>query len=594
MVAVARVDRLQNRTGVFVVAILLALAACDRRSDDELRVQSILPDESSPLSLNQSIVVRFDRAIDPLSVTRDSVRLIDEHGQVLEPERIRVREATIELVPRVPIRASLEGGTYVPGTKLRLELACYPRPDGLRSDLGELLLHAPRRSWKVVNVEERMSEGRLIFLPSSGGGAFRLVEAPRVSPDGRRIELRFDRPCYPPSVRPSSFRLIEDMANQTAIPLEVEPGGEGVMRGRLVVLKAARALSPAGGFLFFSPGQAGLLDYRLSPLSIPRDPTAFHFPGLGRSLRIRPDSTRPPREGVVEDFRERRVPVEATEDLRLPFACEGRLRWGPDGLWFPRLEWEGFRSLGDLDPPQATRDLREGATREIGVGVTRMLPESTWDFDRVEIDAEQRVYLVLPASGALRLRVAGSFRVLGDLIVRVGAAGERPSLGRRDADPRPTWNDVAGRLEIEVAGIVDVRGSIRVEPQGAGLAGWMRVPPSAGVPTDRVDLQVWSAPDESEGRFEAAPLLAGVWCAVSPWYGFGQPRSFAGLFEASSAEAHLDVFVQVRQALPSSAVRPWVRVEDLPSLGELDALRFVVGARGAGDGGLVLRSLRIR
>ncbi|MCA8971010.1 MAG: hypothetical protein KDC95_14555, partial [Planctomycetes bacterium] len=80
----------------------------------------------------------------------------------------------------------------------------------------------------------------------------------------------------------------------------------------------------------------------------------------------------------------------------------------------------------------------------------------------------------------------------------------------------------------------------------------------------------------------------------SPWYPLPRAHRFTGAFEATEAEALIDVFVQGRSALPGGEVSPWMHIEGLSGLGELEALRFVVAARGIGDGGLVLRSLRIR
>lgn len=578
--------------------LVSCLTGCGRAKGDVLAIESILPEDGSTLLLNQSVVIRFDRPLDPLCVTQDSVRLVDGRGRSVVPLRIRVRESTIEIVPRAPIHAALDDGSYGPGSKLQLLIATYPRPDGLRSERGALLVKAPTVRYDVVDAAARAAEGRLTFLPSSGDGPFRLVEVPRVDPSGKRIELRFDRPFFPPSATPEAFRLIDDLQVLSPIPLTVEAGGLGQMRGRVLYLEPAQAIPPSGGLLFFRTGVRGLLDYRLSPLEVPADPMGYQFPGLGRSLAIRPAPQSEERsDGVDERFVETRPSISSKasfSELALPFECEGSLRWGPDGLWLPRVAWPDFQSLGELDPPGSTRELRPSARAEVATGIERVLPEHAWDFDRVHIGSGKRVYVVLPDHGALRIRIAGRCEIDGEWIFRVRAAGARPARQRSTVDTRPLWRDVDGRVEIEVAGHARIRGHVRTEPDVVGLAGWLQVRDAGLLGPSNIDLQIVEVPELAGLRAESAPQLPGRWCAVSPWYPLPRAHRFSGAFEATEAEALIDVFVQGRSALPGGEVSPWMHIEGLSGLGELEALRFVVAARGIGDGGLVLRSLRIR
>ena len=565
--------------------------------DEELRLETVLPPPDSTLLLNQSIVLRFDRALDPLSVTRDSIRLVDERARTIPLERVRVREASIELLPRAPIHANLDDGSYRPGSTLRLDIAAYPRPDCLRSERGELLSQVPQLRYRVVDGLQNAAEGRLSFLPSSGDGPFRLIEAPRVDADGRRIELRFDRPVYPPSAQPSALRLVEDLNLMSAVPLSVEVGGSGAMRGRVLSLTLASPMLAKGAHLFFRSGPHGLLDYRLSPVEIPADPLGYFMPHLGRSLAVRPaPSSASEARGIEERFADARPLAAATllEDLALPFEVEGALRWGEGGLFFPSLGWEEQNSLGALDPPATTRELRVGKPAEIATGVERDLPADTWDFDSVDIASGRRVFIVLPQHGVLRVRVAGHCNIAGELIFLVQAPGLRPARSAASLDATALWQSVEGRVEVEVAGLVRLGGRVRVEPEGVGLAGLLTVRDARGLGIERLALQVVERGDVANPSVGARPLLPGRWCAMSPWYVLPGPRTFAGISEAGDAECVFDVFVQGRSALPGAELSPWLHIEGLSGIGDIEALRFVVAARGSGDGARVLSSLRIR
>lgn len=589
-----------SRLAIVAMLVLLGMPACRHEGDEYLAVRKIFPEEGHRLLLNQAIVVSFDRPIDPLSVTRDSIRLVDGQGRVLETERVRVRDTTIEFVPRAPIQPNLEDGSYLPGDEITLEIASYPSPGTLRSHLGEWIDRRVRRTWRVVDGQAMHAEGRLSFLPSLESGSFRLATLPQVSPDGRRVELSFDRPVYPPSLNPLAMRVSERDGGAMPISFSFRPGGRGRARGRFVSLELERPLPASGGVLWFGSSHHGLLDYRLQPILVPQDPTLMP-PREGSSLRIQRQASGVSVDGVVESFdRDRRRPRDI-DGLGLAFEVEGSLVWSRDGLRMPKLDWPGFRSLGECRPPESTRILRPGAEAEILAGESIRLPEGILDFDRLVIEERHRVVLVLPSTGRLRVRVAGRMIVRGELILRLpsSASSARPKGGDAVVDPRAVWSEIDGHVDFEVAGRVEISGEIRADGGAPGvLAGVLAAHDELAV-TAPIDLQLWRLPPSPAGRVSSgqtstAVPLAGRFIAVSPWYDAENVRSWEGRSIASGAQPGLDIYVQTRRMLPSSRTGPWTFVELLREQGQLEALRFVVAARGHADGALVLKRLQIR
>lgn len=592
-------DRIRRTALALALFVFGCATACTKADPDVLAVRKILPAADQELHLNQTVAVTFDRPIDPLSVTRDSIRLLDDAGRTIEAERVRVRGSTIEFVPRTPILASLEDGSYQPASRVTLELAGYPRPGTLRGRDGVALVHVARRSWRVVDAKARHAEGRMSFLPSLEAGVFRLESLPRVSSDGMRVELRFDRPVHPASILPSAFRIAESVTSLIPIPMRARAGGRGRYRGRVVLLELVRPIPETGALLWFREGHHGLLDYRLQPVLVPKDPTALPMQQFGTGLRIRRQPTLSSIDGVLESFDRRRLASreDDVDALGLPFEAEGRLLWARGGLRMPSLGWHAFRSMGDFRPPPSLRILRPGAEAEISAGETRLLPERVLDFDRFVIEEGVRVTLVVPSSGRTSIRVAGRFEIAGELILRLptSAATPRPRRGDVQADPRALWQDIDGHVEFDVGGRVRVSGEIRSEGGGAGLAAGYLVHRSGFRAAGDFALQAWRAPIAAPGpALENNVPLPGRFVAVSPWYDVAHVPAWQGRSIASDAIDGLDIYVQTRRMLPSARRGTWTFVEQLREQGRLEALRFVVAARGHADGTQVLSRLEIR
>jgi hypothetical protein len=594
-------------------ALLLLCVSCAPATDNEttLRLVRIDPDRG-PLYLNQPIRFLFDDVVDPLSVTSDTVRIVDAAGLAVPGKRL-VRQYYVEFVPHVPTRFSLDDGSFQPGARYRAEVASYPLANAVRGLRGKLLRESITRSWKAVDPDALPAGKSLALMPSSLPEPLFLLDDPRPAADGSYLDLAFNRPVYPPSVLPSGFQL-RRVGRRVPIALrsvEVLPASDPTVGGRVVRLVPAAPLERGHTHeLVFT--ESGPRDYRLGPLL--RVSKAL-LERLRRRGAVDPRGHRlivvqfPVGHGresapVDEVFAECRAAANP-DALRLPEDIEGVLQWGPDGLRLPALPFDGFKSMGVLQPGPFLR-LKEGAFAEIRPRHSVSMPARTWDFDRFVVPKGTQVHVMLDAQRTLTIRVAGRFEVAGELVFRVtGGAGsprELPgSSGIRTGDARVVWKGIAGRVEFEVGGICRLTGRIvrrdTASDQETGrVPGFLlaRGPFIGGFAT--CPLQPWlRAPAAVESRSEPTVKLLGVWGAASDWMDVRSVVQWGGI-EDWHPEPGLPrprVLVQGREA--HGDVTAWVPPRSLPAMAKLAELRFAVLVRGApANGKLLLRELRIR
>ena len=125
-----------RRQGWWVGGVLL-LAACSRvaPAPEPFRITRVSPqlDAQSPrLLLNDSITVYFSADVLPVSVTSDSVTLLDERGLSI-PGSLRVGANWVTFQPTPPVTAELNDGSFRPGGAYWLMVAGSPRPDAVRA-----------------------------------------------------------------------------------------------------------------------------------------------------------------------------------------------------------------------------------------------------------------------------------------------------------------------------------------------------------------------------------------------------------------------------------------------------------------------------
>lgn len=271
------------------------VVACEERAG-WLRVERVEPaaseDGHRTVFVNQDVVVHFSAPLDPASVTRNAVRIVDEHGQRLDGQLL-VGSRSVRFRPTPPATAELDDGTFHPGQQLRLEIPGMPTSYGVRS-LDGLVLE--RGLVVPLSVAEDPSRFGLPspFLPiDSGAEPFTLDvpdgRLPRLAAGDRTLDLHFTVPPLPSTVRPEAFevfrlewgrdvppRLIPESAR--ILPQQTPGTRHFGCTARLQFPEAVQFAPGDNVYLTFAIGADALRDYRgrpiapLGPLAVRVDP----------------------------------------------------------------------------------------------------------------------------------------------------------------------------------------------------------------------------------------------------------------------------------------------------------------------------------
>ena len=163
--------------------------------------------------LNEALTFSFSEVLDRASVTADSVRIVDEQGGEARG-RLEVHGSSLRFVPVLPMASDLSDAGLRPGRRYSLELAGFPRPDGLNSIHGHPLAttlqaafttvpvsgpNGEPKSWLLFDDEFPATRAVLKLFPAArgpSGGAYVKVSGPycaktrathrRISSSGKR------------------------------------------------------------------------------------------------------------------------------------------------------------------------------------------------------------------------------------------------------------------------------------------------------------------------------------------------------------------------------------------------------------------------
>ncbi|MGE3172965.1 MAG: Ig-like domain-containing protein [Planctomycetota bacterium] len=176
------------------------------------RVYPALGPSQLPLLLNDAITVYFTEPVDPMTVTRDSVAVLDREGHPVRGT-LRVDASWVTFQPEPPLLPELSDGSLQPDTEYRLSIAGYPRVDGVRSADGRLLdggaqvpfRTAPRDVTALglglpAPLRPAPDERPFLLRPPETG----TVPLPADDP---RVQLHFTTPILPGSVTPAAFEI---------------------------------------------------------------------------------------------------------------------------------------------------------------------------------------------------------------------------------------------------------------------------------------------------------------------------------------------------------------------------------------------------
>lgn len=413
----ARMHRVRPAT---FVLLALAGASCWRQPPkvaafDVVRTSPALGEGATPLLLNDTVTVYFSGPLNPVSVTNDTVAVLDERGHQV-PGKLRVGPNWVTFEPLPPLAADLMDGSFQPGCSYRLQIAGYPRPDALRAADGRRLENAHAYDLRTVPCEAGIARAPALLRPLDPGLPFLLrgYPPPPLLSDAPRLQLHFTLPVLPPSVVPAAFRIERLGQGQ---PIEE------------IVPRSVRVLSSN---LDEFPGSTVEIDLG----SLPR----LRGGGTGRALRAG-DFVSVNVRNVPEPLRDYAGnPVIAAEDLVWSVVRGNSLtlvQWPNEdggvaaddplapgfeavsGALRPRVRVEaGDGSLG-VFRPRADLTLRPGVPFDRGDGVEVTSRGPVFPFLAIDIPAGITVR-VDARSGGAQLLSSGGIHVGGALHLDVG------------------------------------------------------------------------------------------------------------------------------------------------------------------------------
>jgi hypothetical protein len=442
----------------WIVLIALAGASCWRQPPsaaafDVVRTSPELGPASGTLRLNDTITVYFSAPLNPVSVTSDTVAVLDERGHQV-PGKLRVGPNWVTFEPMPPLSADLLDGSFQPGCGYRLQIAGYPRPDALRAADGRRLdrAHAYELRTTPRAVGEVSPTSLLRPLDPDLPFLQRRHETPQLQllpSDSPRLQLHFTLPVLPTTVGPEAFRIhlghpIEEIVPRSVrllssslddfpgCTVEIDLGSSPRLRGG----GSGRALR-AGDFVSVSVQNvaAPLRDYAGNPVLAAEDQCWSVVRGTSITLLQWP----------AEDGS-----VAADDPLAPGFeAVAGALR--------PRVRLEaGDGSLG-VFRPRSDLVLRPGVPFDRGDGVHVTSRGDVFPFLSIDIPAGITVR-VDARHGGVRLLSCGGIHIGGTLLLDSGTV---PLVVPQPGLAVPTLLDAAP-VSLLAAGDIFVRGRAQV------------------------------------------------------------------------------------------------------------------------------------
>jgi hypothetical protein len=190
------------------------LAACSRGGPSStpfaiVRTSPPLHAQAAPLLLNDAITVYFSADVLPVSVTADSVTLVDGDDRVV-PGTLRVGANWVSFVPVPPVTRELDDGSYRPGASYRLLIAGSPRPDAVRATDERRLAAATAFPVRIASLNDAPEGLPAPLRPQPGDVPLLLradVQQQQLPADRPRLRLHFTQPLLPASVTPAAFQV---------------------------------------------------------------------------------------------------------------------------------------------------------------------------------------------------------------------------------------------------------------------------------------------------------------------------------------------------------------------------------------------------
>jgi len=480
-------------------ALLSVAAGCGRASPprESLELVQFSQSGAQDVWLDETLVFRFSRDLDRSSVTRQSVRIhIAGEPELSARGSFRIHRERLDFVPELARESDLTDGGLLPGREYVVELAGFPRPDGLRSEGGGPLSATLRLPFRTASPPAQLFESR------DPRGSLRLEAAQR-GPSGKieigplaPIVLVVEEPVDPRSLVVGEFQIL---------PAGGDPATDVVPLVPRLAVNAAREarieLFPVGE----PAGTGGLRALEVGTYYLSRDGERQELRGLGGGVlafgrqpqtlvEIQVMAPRVETETIVFDGGERPWYGE-------PFGFDGTAHWprseGGVTLRYPAAAGDGRD--GSLDPFSGLAGRTDLAATELRV------PQG----ETVDL-SETHGFVVLRSQGAIEIDGTLKREITGPWTSSLVAEFD----GERNVDPSDwetlsAWLERARRLNepwtvLVAGGDLRVTGNVQVEgPLLLVAGGWLRV-------YGRVEADhVFKSPEGggSIGRVVDAPLV---------------------------------------------------------------------------------------
>jgi hypothetical protein len=444
-----------------MVAAAVLAASCSRSAIvpppfEVERSSPRLDANAPPVLLNDALTVYFSAPVQPLSITSDSVTLVDEAGHLV-PGSLDIGSNWVTFLPIAPLTPTLDDGSFRPGASYQLLLAGSPRPDAIRSADGRRLLTTRALPVRIAGRDEAPPGLPAPLRPPPTGADLPFLLAAtdpqflQIPADSPRLQLHFTLPVLPQSAVPAAFDVLLLSELAPLVPRSVRvltsrldrfPGSTvevdlGVRPRRAddrgtVALRVGDAVS-----ITVKQGPQALRD--LSGASVLPAPHQFWGVVAGEDVALvewpHADDGFEVDDGLVPGFEARR----------------GSIR--------PRVREEaGDGSLGVFQP-RADVVLRPGVPFDRGDGTVVVSTGNEFRFQAIDIPPG--VQVILDAGpGAIRLRSLAAVRIRGSLVVRAPGV-PLPVLPGQLLPVRELIENVPAC--IVAAGDIHVLGSVRAE-----------------------------------------------------------------------------------------------------------------------------------
>jgi hypothetical protein len=382
------------------------------------------------LALNQSISLYFSDALEPSSVTAESVRVIDSQGIPVDGT-LEIGTRSIRFRPRTPVEPDLHDGSFRPGAEYRLELAGMPASYALRAKSGRPLERSLVLRFATARNPEELGMYSLLLPVGIGDEEFTVdllaqteLRLPRRA---RTLAIPLTLPPLPASVSIASVTLwridpgasaprVTRLASiRSKLTDERIPGSLTMAELILTVAEDEPIAADDLFFLQFHTGDSALLDYRGRPMAVPPAP-----------LPVKVD---PGERTRATDFDLASLRFEPDRDSAVGFEFAG-------GRLAPRLCVEsGTGELGAALVRSAERvSLDELVARMSDPSSTRSADSgavSAVDFTRLQVEDGGELEIA-PGDRGVAVRVLGDILIEGRLRLR---GSHRPVPWRSGRSP---------------------------------------------------------------------------------------------------------------------------------------------------------------